>query len=341
MFENADGIEPFKREKDEFYKYLKINKKDIEVNRNELESLNKELFAKAREIGLLEFIAKIYIDSHIKRYVKIIESNIENSTNINSEKLNTTSTELNISSNKVIENKESLNDDYIKNINKYYDSKSWALLINDAKTAEKNNPLFFQNTVMARRYLWALYIEDEDEAFREVERINKIASDKSLLNDTIGLIYSYVGEKTNDLDLLKKSLYCFQSHIYNNKELGLERINKITKIINSVKKEKKLELLGVNSSLIKQISNNEFKKIWKVNYLINSKSDGYVRQYTPMIFIPTNGELTSKGAVAFLKAKSGLLGYNLSEYLKIGEKYPTINDKSKIEIIDFYEITFD
>jgi hypothetical protein len=330
--------------------------KNIEVSdKLEFEILNKNLLSKAIEFGLPEWLAITIIQEHLKEYVRIAGEIIEkkpkveniyltgqkyiiNQNSVNESKENTNYNQKSIDSSKSIED---INNDCIKSINYYYESNDYRMVTIQAGAAEISNKLFFQNSLMAKKYLWSMMNYDIEKAYVEVDRILKIVIDNKELQDTIGMIYRKKGEKTKDLNLLKNALQYFQSNNYYDKEFGLERINNTIKIINSVKIERKLELLGVNSSLIKQISNNEFKKIWKVNYLINSKHDGFVYQYTPMIFIPTNGELTSKGAVAFLKAKSGLLGYGLSEYLKIGEKYPTINDKSKIEIIDFYEITFD
>ena len=175
------------------------------------------------------------------------------------------------------------------------------------------------------------------------------------LQNIIGRIYQEKGTKTNDLTLLNKALHCFKSYNYSADKYYEEEIKNVQEIINGIvsnsnkELEAKLKSLGVNSEIIKQFTNNDYKKLWKVSCLITEPYYNYIKNTisnwqnsNPNFFIPSNGIINEKGAVAFIKANwTNIYVYRVDKYWeKIGsdcDKFKSF-DKTKIEIIEINEI---
>ena len=254
----------------------------------------------------------------------------------------------------------------------WYDNK-YLECINEVKKAEVLFKDLFKDSNTAQNYLLSLKEVDVEKAYEEIDRINKIVDNKDKLQSIIGQIYQKKGTKTNDLTLLNRALQCFQSHNFIDKKRGEERINNVQEIINKINSNinqeleakkiseeakkvfsgsllnhEKLKSLGVNSEIIKQFTNNDFKKLWKVSCLITEPYYNYKNTISswqnsnPNFFIPSNGIMTKKGAVAFIKAKwTNIYVYRVDKYWeKQGsncDKFKSF-DKTKIEIIEINEI---
>lgn len=265
--------------------------------------------------------------------------------------------------------------DLIFNIDELYSDKKYQELVDEAELGELEYEDIFKDTDIAKKYLWSLMEVDLERAYKEIDRITKIASDEVMLNDTIGVIYKKKGEKNQDLNLLEKALNCFQSYyyFYSNKEFATNRINNVQEIINKINSnnnkeleakkiseeakkvfpgsllnQEKLKSLGVNSEIIKQFTNNDYKKLWKVSCLITEPYYNYQNTISswqnsnPNFFIPSNGIINEKGAVAFIKANwTNIYVYRVDKYWeKKGrncDKFKSF-DKTKIEIIEINEI---
>ena len=107
--------------------------------------------------------------------------------------------------------------------------------------------------------------------------------------------------------------------------------------------QNKLKSLGINSILEEQFKNGNYTKLWKVNcfvnepYYWNKKIDKW-KTSNPVFYLPSNGIITEKGAIAFIKAKwEDIYTYTIknSSWKKEGGKEL---DKTKIEIIEINEI---
>lgn len=265
--------------------------------------------------------------------------------------------------------------DLILKIHDLYSDKKYQELVYEAEVGELEYENIFEDTDIAKKYLWSLMEVDLERAYEEIDRITKIASDEVMLNDTIGVIYKKKGEKNKDLNFLEKALNCFQSYyyFYSNKEFATNRINNVQEIINKINSnnnkelvakkiseeakkvfsgsllnQEKLKSLGVNSEIIKQFTNNDYKKLWKVSCLITEPYYNYQNTISswqnsnPNFFIPSNGIINEKGAVAFIKANwTNIYVYRVDKYWeKKGcncDKFKSF-DKTKIEIIEINEI---
>jgi hypothetical protein len=233
--------------------------------------------------------------------------------------------------------------EYKNSINQLYSDKKYQEVINEAELAEIGDDDFFKDSFIADKYLWSLYVEDFKKAYKEIDRITKITSDKSKIQDIVGMIYARKGVENNDLNLLKNALQCFQSHDYSNKEFGTNRINNVQEKINNLIIQNKIKSLGINSILEEQFKNGNYTKLWKVNcfvnepYYWNKKIDKW-KTSNPVFYLPSNGIITEKGAIAFIKAKwEDIYTYAIknSSWKKEGGKEL---DKTKIEIIEINEI---
>lgn len=236
--------------------------------------------------------------------------------------------------------------------------------INEVKKAESLFKDLFKDSTTAIKYLWSLWKVDVEKAYEEIDRVTNIVEDKSSLQQVIGLIYQEKGTKTNDLTILNKALHCFKSE--DSDSYIEEKIKDVQEIINRIVSnsnkeleatkvfsgkslnQEKLKSLGVNSEIIKQFTNNDYKKLWKVSCLItepyyNIKNTiSSWQNSNPNFFIPSNGIINEKGAVAFIKANwTNIYVYRVDKYWeKKGsncDKFKSF-DKTKIEIIEINEI---
>ena len=251
------------------------------------------------------------------------------------------------------------------NIENLWDYGKYLECINEVKKAESLFKDLFKDSNTAKNYLWSLMEVDVEKAYEEIDRVTNIVEDKcSRLQLVIGLIYQDKGTKTNDLTILNKALHWFKScdsdSFYEKKiEYVQEIINRIvsnsnkeleaTKVFSGKSlNQEKLKSLGVNSEIIKQFTNNDYKKLWKVSCLItepyyNIKNTiSSWQNSNPNFFIPSNGIINEKGAVAFIKANwTNIYVYRVDKYWeKKGsncDKFKSF-DKTKIEIIEINEI---
>ncbi len=239
------------------------------------------------------------------------------------------------------------------NIYNLWNDSKYLECINEVKKAE---PLFkdlFKDrwAVTAKYYLWSLMEVDLEKAYEEIDRVTNLVEDKLYLQNIIGRIYQEKGTKTNDLTELNKALHCFKSYDYDS-EYQIENVKEIiNRIVSNSNKEleAKLKSLGVNSEIIKQFTNNDYKKLWKVSCLITEPYYNYIKNTisnwqnsNPNFFIPSNGIINEKGAVAFIKANwTNIYVYRVDKYWeKKGsdcDKFKSF-DKTKIEIIEINEI---
>ena len=236
----------------------------------------------------------------------------------------------------------------------WYDDK-YLECINEVKKAE---PLFKdlfkeRRWPTAKYYLWSLLEVDLEKAYEEIDRVTNLVEDKLYLQKIIGRIYQEKGTKTNDLTELNKALHCFKSYPFpDDVEIEIENLKEIiNRIVSNSNKEleAKLKSLGVNSEIIKQFINNDYKKLWKVSCLITEPYYNYIKNTisnwknsNPNFFIPSNGIINEKGAVAFIKANwTNIYVYRVDKYWeKKGsdcDKFKSF-DKTKIEIIEINEI---
>ena len=147
-------------------------------------------------------------------------------------------------------------------INQFYSADKHQELVDEAKNAEILAKDFFKDSLIANKYLWSLMMCDLEKSYTEIDRITKIVSDKTILQDTIGMIYRKKGEENRDLTLLNKALQCFQSYNYSNKEFGTNRINTVQEIINKIISNSNKKLEEKNSNLEnKSTSLNQFEFI--------------------------------------------------------------------------------
>ncbi len=273
----------------------------------------------------------------------VIEGNWENDTII---KEQTDTLNSNSENDNVIKDKRTVGSvriEYKNSINQLYSDKKYQEVINEAELAEIGDDDFFKDSFIADKYLWSLMVRDLNKAYKEIDRITNITSDKSKIQDSVGMIYAKKGEENNDLNLLKKALQCFQSYDYSDKEFGTNRINNVQEKINILSIQNKLKSLGINSILEEQFKNGNYTKLWKVNcfvnepYYWNKKIDKW-KTSNPVFYLPSNGIITEKGAIAFIKAKwEDIYTYTIknSSWKKEGGKEL---DKTKIEIIEINEI---
>ena len=239
------------------------------------------------------------------------------------------------------------------NIKDLWTDDKYLECINEVKKAE---PLFkdlFKDrwAATAKYYLWSLLEVDLEKAYEEIDRVTNLVEDKLYLQKIIGRIYQEKGTKTNDLTELNKALHCFKSYP-DDIEIEIENLKEIiNRIVSNSNKEleAKLKSLGVNSEIIKQFTNNDYKKLWKVSCLITEPYYNYIKNTisnwqnsNPNFFIPSNGIINEKGAVAFIKANwTNIYVYRVDKYWeKKGsdcDKFKSF-DKTKIEIIEINEI---
>ena len=251
-----------------------------------------------------------------------------------------------------------------RNIGNLWSDDKYLECINEVKKAESLFKDLFKDSNTAINYLWSLMEVDVEKAYEEIDRVTNIVEDKSSLQQVIGLIYQEKGTKTNDLTILNKALHWFKScdsdSYYEEKIKDVQEI--INRIVSNSNKEleatkvfsgkslnqEKLKSLGVNSEIIKQFTNNDYKKLWKVSCLItepyyNIKNTiSSWQNSNPNFFIPSNGIINEKGAVAFIKANwTNIYVYRVDKYWeKKGsncDKFKSF-DKTKIEIIEINEI---
>ena len=241
------------------------------------------------------------------------------------------------------------------NIKDLWTDDKYLECINEVKKAELLFKDFLKDSATARNYLWSLMEVDVEKAYEEIDRVTNLVEDKSYLQNIIGRIYQEKGTKTNDLTLLNKALHCFKSYNYSADKYYEEKIKNVQEIINGIvsnsnkELEAKLKSLGVNSEIIKQFTNNDYKKLWKVSCLITEPYYNYIKNTisnwqnsNPNFFIPSNGIINEKGAVAFIKANwTNIYVYRVDKYWeKKGsdcDKFKSF-DKTKIEIIEINEI---
>jgi hypothetical protein len=79
--------------------------------------------------------------------------------------------------------------DLIFTIDELYSDKKYQELVDEAELGELEYEDIFNDTDIAKKYLWSLMEVDLEKAYKEIDRIRKIASDEVMLNDTIGVIY--------------------------------------------------------------------------------------------------------------------------------------------------------
>jgi ribosomal protein S25 len=255
---------------------------------------------------------------------------------------------------------------YKQTISSLWYEKKYLECITEFKKAESLFKDLFKDSATAENYLWSLMEVDLEKAYEEINRVTNIVEDKSKLQNIFGQIYQKKGTKTNDLTILNKALHCFKSHNFWDKSKGEERIKNVQEIINRIVSnsnkeleatkvfsgtslnQEKLKSLGVNSEIIKQFTNNDYKKLWKVSCLITEPYYNYKNTISnwqnsnPNFFIPSNGIINEKGAVAFIKANwTNIYVYRVDKYWeKKGsncDKFKSF-DKTKIEIIEINEI---
>ena len=93
--------------------------------------------------------------------------------------------------------------DFEENIKQLYKDEKHKELIEEAENAESFYDDFFKDSYLANKYLWALRMEENfDKAEKEIDRLNKIVDDKTVLHDTIGVIYLEIGLAKKKLDYL-------------------------------------------------------------------------------------------------------------------------------------------
>jgi hypothetical protein len=258
---------------------------------------------------------------------------------------------------KNIQNNSIINNDNLNNnaeLNEFYEdvirwnnNKDYIFTVKNCEEKEKKYPNLFENISLTNKYLWALYkdgvsiysLKLKETKIQVLERIlKKINNSDKLNHDTIGLFYLEAGKDNNDLAFLEKALKYFKSHDYNDKEFGNKRINNLQMLI-------KLKSLGINSTLEEEFINGNYTKLWKVNCFVNEpfywngKLERWINS-NPIFYIPSNGIMTEKGAIAFIKAKWKVINtYTIdnSSWEKRGGKEL---DKTKIEIIEINEIVF-
>lgn len=234
-------------------------------------------------------------------------------------------------------------------IKQLFSDEKYQELIDEAEIAELLFEDLFEDSFIADEYLWALMKKDIEKAYEEIDRITKITSEKSKIQDSVGMIYAKKGDENNDLNLLKKALQCFQSYDYSSKEFGTKRI----KYIQNLLIHHKLKSLGINLKLQEEFKNGNYTKLWKVNCYIsepnylkgNLKIERW-RDSTVNFYVPSNAILNEKNAIAFIKANWN----NYKDFIcdkswqSKGFKYDSYSlvdfDKRKIEIIEINEIAF-
>lgn len=246
---------------------------------------------------------------------------------------------------------DSTTKEFKNKIKKLFSDNKYQELIDEAETAELLFEDFFVDSFIADKYLWALMKIDLEKAYKEIDRITKITSEKSKIQDSVGMIYAKIGNKNNDIVLLEKARQCFQSYDYSSEsdnEFGVKRINYVQNLINNYSIQNKLKTLSVNSEIVKHFTNNDYKKLWKVSCLItepyyryNNTISSWLHSNTNF-FIPSNGIITEKGAIAFIKANwNNIYVYCLDKnWKKKGsdcDKFKSF-DKTKFEIIEINEI---
>lgn len=218
--------------------------------------------------------------------------------------------------------------------------KKYKESIDEAETAELLFEDFFEDSFIAKDYLWALMIQNLDKAYEEIDRIIKITRNKSKIQDSVGMIYAKKGDENSDLNLLKKALQCFQSYDYSS-ESDIEFRTKRLNYVQNLLIQNKLKSLGINSNILEQFKKGNYTKLWKVNCFVSETYLDYQKMISfknskPTFYIPSSGIITEKGAVAFIKAN----WYNMSEYSTNNwNSYGSLG-KTKIEIIEINEIVF-
>lgn len=219
--------------------------------------------------------------------------------------------------------------DFEENIKQLYKDEKYKELIEEAENAESFYDDFFKDSYFANKYLWALRMEENfDKAEKEIDRLNEIVDDKTVLYDTIGVIYLEIGLAKKKLDYLNKALASFKSYKYNDVDFGNKRIN--------IYKEYYLKILGIADEVIRGFLNNEFTRIWKVEAVFFPGNGSFSRT----ISMGTIGKLSNAGAKAFIKAT--LFDSTLHLYTNkdiTGSDIPSVT-KLKFDIIEIYEITF-
>ncbi|WP_395632926.1 DNA translocase FtsK [Flavobacterium sp.] len=254
-------------------------------------------------------------------------------------------------------NKESINNnenytiinEFKNSIKQLYSEDKYQEVINEAELAEIVYEDLFEDSFIAAKYLWSLMVRDLEKAYEEIDRIAKITSDKTKIQDAVGMIYAKKGDKNNDLNLLKKALQSFQSYDYSDKEFGTKRLNYVQNLLI----QNKLKALGLNHKLEEGFKNGNHTKLWKVNcylseptYLKGNLKIEQWRDSNVNFYVPSNGILNEKNAIAFIKANWN----NYKDFIcdkswrSKGYKFDSYSlvdfDKRKIEIIEINEIVF-
>lgn len=252
------------------------------------------------------------------------------------------------------EDKESseIINEFKNKIKQLYSDEKYQAVVEEAELAEILYEDFFKDSFIANIYLWSLMVRDLEKAFKEIDRIKKITSDKIFIQDAVGMIYAKKGDENNDLNLLNKALQCFQLYDYSDKEIGTKRINYVQKLLI----QNKLKALGLTEELQEQFKNGNYTKLWKANcylseptYLKDLKGNLKIETYRDSnvnFYVPSNAILKEQNAIAFIKAnwKSYEDFICDKSWRSNGYKYNGWNlvdfDKRKIEIIEISEIVF-
>jgi hypothetical protein len=326
--EAAEVIVEFQKASDEFLKrklYLGSNRAKRIFDELENAGIIGKLNGETRKINIpnVQSLEHFFATGEIK--------NIQNNSIINNDNLN---------------NNAELNEFY-EDVIRWNNNKDYIFTVKNCEEKEKKYPNLFENISLTNKYLWALYkdgvsiysLKLKETKIQVLERIfKKINNSDKLNHDTIGLFYLEAGKDNNDLAFLEKALKYFKSHDYNDKEFGNKRINNLQMLI-------KLKSLGINSTLEEEFINGNYTKLWKVNCFVNEpfywneKLQKWINS-NPIFYIPSNGIMTEKGAIAFIKAKWKVINtYTIdnSSWKKRGGKEL---DKTKIEIIEINEIVF-
>jgi hypothetical protein len=351
---------PFGKEYGQFSKYCKDNYSDIIlVNESELENFKKKLFSEGIEHGLPGWMSLMVIKQHIEKEVVICpimskKVNLKKETNTSNDFQDQSAQS--IENTNPIESKQSTTvkkiegDESIDVINQYFKTECYYLVVDEAQSAEKVNPQFFQNSIIADKYLRSLLNTDLEKAVLEVDRVLEIAQDKTKILSTAASIFTKKGEKSKDVKLLKKGLECYNSHNFLDLEIKTKRINYVQKLISEIQFENKLNSLGISEGFLEYYKENNYIKIYKLScylsepqYARDRKSIKEWKDSNLSFFIPAKSSITDKNAVAFIKAnwdKYRLFCSDINWRSKGCYDYYDLGsfDKRKMEVIEFYEI---
>ncbi len=354
---------PFGKEFGQFSKYCEDNYKNIVINESELENFKNKLFPKGIEYGLPGWMSLMVIKQHIEKHAIVMPVSSKK-VNLNKEKeTNTSNNFQNLSAESIENSNESKQlttvqkieeEVSINVINLYFKDEIYGLVVDEAESAEKVNPQFFQNSIIADKYLRSLMNTDLEKAVLEIERVLEIAKDKTKILFTAASIFTKKGEKSKDIKLLKKGLEYYQSYNFSDLEIKTKRINYVQKLISEIELDNQFEKIGLSRDFIEFFKENEYVKIFKVScylsepqYARGNKSIDKWVDSNLTFFIPAKSAITDKNAVAFLKANwdKYRLFRSDSNWRSKGYLYDYYDlvsfDKRKIEVFEFYEILID